>query len=216
MQAATPDLSIIGATGIPGGTVSVTLALAGDDEKNGVSADADIRFPTDQLEFFPPVAANCRVDDHIAATHQIGGTLSEAGLLSLAIFVRNLQVVPLGDGVLATCDFHILSTAALGSAPLHFDFVDLGDSNGLDLPVSGLDGAVTIGQARPACACDCDASGMVTVDELIRGVRIVLGEIELNACAAADTDGDGLSSIAELIQGVNATLLGCPGIVVLH
>lgn len=53
---------------------------------------------------------------------------------------------------------------------------------------------------------DCDGSGRVTIDELIAGVRIALGEAPLATCAALDDDGDGVVGIAELIAAVGLAL----------
>ncbi|MDX2165563.1 MAG: hypothetical protein SF182_00805 [Deltaproteobacteria bacterium] len=64
----------------------------------------------------------------------------------------------------------------------------------------------------PAAACpgDCNADAAVTVDEIVRGVRIALGEAPLADCPAADADGDGPVSVSDLIAAVNAALSGCP------
>lgn len=60
-----------------------------------------------------------------------------------------------------------------------------------------------------SCAGDCDGDGVVTVNELILGVTIVLGSAAVDACPAFDRNGDGTVEISELIQGVNALLGGC-------
>jgi glucoamylase len=60
-----------------------------------------------------------------------------------------------------------------------------------------------------ACRGDCDDDGEVTVDELMRGVRIVLGSTPPAACAALDTDGDGAVMVDELIGAVRHALKGC-------
>jgi len=62
----------------------------------------------------------------------------------------------------------------------------------------------------PACPGDCNADGLVTVDELVKGVNIALGILPLDDCAAFDTDGSGTVTVDELIKGVNAALTGCP------
>ena len=62
--------------------------------------------------------------------------------------------------------------------------------------------------AVAALAGDCDGSGVVTIDELVRGVNIGLDEIPLDACPAFDVDGDGAISIGELILAVNRALNG--------
>lgn len=60
------------------------------------------------------------------------------------------------------------------------------------------------------CPVDCDASGGVGVDELMRAVRITLGEEAVASCLAADLYGDGAVTVDELLAGVAAALAGCP------
>ncbi len=59
------------------------------------------------------------------------------------------------------------------------------------------------------CAGDCDDSGGVSIDELIRGVRIALGMELVEQCATIDENGDGDVSIAELIGAVRSALTAC-------
>ena len=63
--------------------------------------------------------------------------------------------------------------------------------------------------ADGACAGDCDGDGAVRIDELVRGVRIALGESGADACAVADRNADGAVSIDELVAAVTAALAGC-------
>jgi hypothetical protein len=65
------------------------------------------------------------------------------------------------------------------------------------------------GSAAPACPGDCDQSGVVAINELITGVRIILGEALLSACGSLDTDNSGTLEIAELIRAVLSSLEGC-------
>jgi hypothetical protein len=59
------------------------------------------------------------------------------------------------------------------------------------------------------CVGDCDDSGTVTVDELIRGVNIALGLVPLDNCGSFDANGNGGVTVNELVQAVNAALEGC-------
>jgi len=59
------------------------------------------------------------------------------------------------------------------------------------------------------CGGDCDGDGAVSISELVRAVRIGLGDAEGAECSAADTNGDRRVTIDELIQAVNAALEGC-------
>jgi K319-like protein/Regulator of Chromosome Condensation (RCC1) repeat protein/regulator of chromosome condensation (RCC1) repeat-containing protein len=61
-----------------------------------------------------------------------------------------------------------------------------------------------------ACIGDCNADGRVSVDELIRGVNIALGTLDVDACPSVDRNADGAVSISELIAAVGAALNACP------
>jgi hypothetical protein len=82
-----PELSVTGGTGVPGGTVSVTLALADDVANAGVSAGVFLRFSAEALEFFEPVADSCAVAERLSDTHGVAGNLDEVDLLNLEVFV---------------------------------------------------------------------------------------------------------------------------------
>jgi len=65
---------------------------------------------------------------------------------------------------------------------------------------------------HPTCVGDCDRDGIVSIDELVRGVAMALGESAAASCAAADTNSDLIVSIAELVTAVRHALDGCePG-----
>jgi hypothetical protein len=66
------------------------------------------------------------------------------------------------------------------------------------------------GAPARACVGDCDGSGQVTVEELVRGVGIALGNVDLSECTALDADANGEISITDLITAVNNALNGCP------
>ncbi len=59
------------------------------------------------------------------------------------------------------------------------------------------------------CDGDCDGDGAVSIAELIRGVNIALGSLEVGECPAFDINDDGMVSINELISAVNDALNGC-------
>lgn len=59
------------------------------------------------------------------------------------------------------------------------------------------------------CPGDCNVDDRVTIDELVRGVAIALGEQDRRDCLALDRDGDAVISIAEIIAAVAAALNGC-------
>lgn len=59
------------------------------------------------------------------------------------------------------------------------------------------------------CLGDCNGDGRISVDELVRGVAIALGNVPFAACAAFDRNGDEEVAVHELISAVNAALTGC-------
>jgi len=62
------------------------------------------------------------------------------------------------------------------------------------------------------CPGDCNGSGTVTVDELVKGVNIALGVAEVGTCSAFDATGDLAVTIDELVKAVRAALEGCPAV----
>jgi hypothetical protein len=213
-----PTLSVTGGSGRRGEPVSVVVGLANDSANAAVTADLDVDFPTDLVSFTPPVRTNCTIAPRLAATHQVGGTVPTDGTLRLAIFARGMDIVPLGDGDLATCRFDILPDAMDSPAPLTIAFTLLGNPSGLPLPVTAADGAIAITDAPnqptptvvPAtCAGDCNGDGEVLVNEVILGVNIALENQPLSVCPVADTDGDGVVLIGEIITAVKHVIGGC-------
>jgi hypothetical protein len=60
-----------------------------------------------------------------------------------------------------------------------------------------------------ACVGDCDGDRIVMVNELVRGVGILLGAQPVSACPAFDADRDGSVAVNELVAGVGNALAGC-------
>ncbi len=60
-----------------------------------------------------------------------------------------------------------------------------------------------------SCVGDCDQSAQVTIEELIRLVRIALGEERVTACPAGDRNSDGSVTVDEVIAAVRVALDGC-------
>ncbi len=55
---------------------------------------------------------------------------------------------------------------------------------------------------------DCNSDFLVTVDEIVAGVTIAIGDSALERCPAADADGNGEVTIDELIRAVGELLNG--------
>jgi hypothetical protein len=62
----------------------------------------------------------------------------------------------------------------------------------------------------PVCTGDCNQDGLVTVDELVKGVNIALGLLPVEDCTSFDRNEDGSVTVDELVIAVNAALVGCP------
>lgn len=58
------------------------------------------------------------------------------------------------------------------------------------------------------CVGDCAGTGMVTINDLVLGVNIVLGDQPATACPAFE-DPEGKVEIAQLVKGVRNALNGC-------
>ena len=71
------------------------------------------------------------------------------------------------------------------------------------------DSIVVFTRLGKPCAGDCSNDGSVTVDELVMGVNIALGNESIRACMAFDPGGDDLVTVDELVKAVNNALSGC-------
>ena len=118
---------------------------------------------------------------------------------------------PIPDGsTLFTCNVQIEDTASVERAyPLTCDRIEVGDPIGNLLPSTCEAGTITVVE-RPRCTGDCDGSGVVTVNELVRLVNVSLQAAPVTDCPAGDPNLDGVISINELVQAVNNSLSGCP------
>jgi len=67
---------------------------------------------------------------------------------------------------------------------------------------------VTPTVTTPTCVGDCDGSKAVTIDELVKGVNIALGEAALTECDAFGTES---VTVDKLVRAVGNALRGCQG-----
>lgn len=166
-----PELSLTGGTGVPGGTVSVTLALDRDTADDAVSAGIDLVFPDDTLEFFEPVANSCAVASRLEDTHAIGGRLLEPGVLNLEVFVAGTPnpLPPLGDGDIATCDFRIKEGVPTGTVAVEIDSPFLGDKDGMEIPVVTRGGSIVIVEQLPTMTPTVTSTPQSTATATVTG-----------------------------------------------
>ena len=76
-------------------------------------------------------------------------------------------------------------------------------------PCESSDECIVAGSAS-YCAGDCNNNGSVTVDEILKGINVALGNSLIGDCLAFDLDASSTITVDELITGVNAALAGCP------
>jgi len=65
------------------------------------------------------------------------------------------------------------------------------------------------GAGTDVCAGDCNNDISVTVDEILIGVNIALGQTPPGSCGAFDSDGSGTVTVDEIVLAVQAALEGC-------
>lgn len=69
-------------------------------------------------------------------------------------------------------------------------------------------GAVSVIRAASSIPGDCDGNGRTSIDELTRGVGILLSVDALESCPALDLNGDDEVTVDELVRAVAAALSG--------
>lgn len=80
---------------------------------------------------------------------------------------------------------------------------------GVVLAAVGVWAAIAAGPAA-ACPGDCNGDGRVSINELVTGVNIALGNDEMRMCPEFATSNLDRVVIADLVRGVIAALEGCP------
>src|SRR5215468_2980410 len=102
---------------------------------------------------------------------------------SVKLLVLSLvDVNPIPDGsVLYSCTVAISAIAPDGTYPLDTNQEGASTPDGEAVPTEGIDGAVIVAGGA-ICAGDCDGSGQVTINDLIRGVNVLLTTAPPSAC----------------------------------
>jgi len=110
---------------------------------------------------------------------------------------------------LSVVDATIQTDGSVGSSEL---LVVAGElcADGIDNDLDGLfDSEDPDCDAGLRCPGDCTGEGEVTIDELIRGVEIALGQRTVAACESMDRDRNLRITVDELIGAIDAALHGC-------
>lgn len=182
-----PELSVDGGTGVPGGTVAVTVSLSDDVDDAGVSAGLDLRFGAESLEFFEPVADSCAVAERLSDTHGVAGRLLDVDLLNLEVFVAGTPnpPPPLGNGEIVTCDFRIKDGVPAGTVALEIEAPYLGDADGGQIPVRVRNGSVRIIAEPPTSTPTATATPQPTDTPTATATATITGEPTATATATS-------------------------------
>jgi hypothetical protein len=135
----------------------------------------------------------------------------------------------LGSTVGGNIPLHVLNqvTNSPSTRPAYTALLSVGDVNAVDQtcgpavppcqvtasnpdPTSDVvtsDGNVLV---SGGCNGNCDYSGQVSVDDILKMVNIALGNDPMGSCPAGDSNGDGQITVDEILAAVNNALSGCP------
>jgi hypothetical protein len=139
------------------------------------------------------------------------------------LFAIDLQV---GATVGGNVPLHVLNQVSDGPSPrpAFRALLSVGDVNAVDqtcgttIPpcsdpnsasqVVFQDGSVLV---SGGCNGNCEYSGQVSVDDILKMVNIALANDTIGSCPAGDSNGDGQITIDEILAAVNNALNGFPG-----
>lgn len=129
------------------------------------------------------------------------------------------------DGANGQIPLHIINQVSDSSRPQFTAFLSVGDKLAADqtcVPVTGQPpcnstdsvsqvmttdaGISVVTPTVPPCIGDCDHGGDVSAGELLKGLDILLGNIDPSACDAWDGD----VTAGKLLTGLDNLLQGCP------
>jgi len=200
-------VNIGNALGAPGDAVQVTVSL----DASGVSIAATANDITLSTQAFTLDPAACHVNSGIGKSLSASTLSSDATNTTVRVLVQSSQnTTAIPNGPLYTCALRIAATALPGTYRLDNALALATTSEGTTITgVGGTHGAVTVSLIGRACSGDCDGNGTITIDELIVGVNIALGNRPVDDCLSLDPNGDAMVTINELIAAVGNAVNGC-------
>ena len=137
----------------------------------------------------------------------IQGTVGQ--LVLGGYIVAILEPIITGVSDLDSLDFALGQFAPTFDQPLRIPAHETFPLGGFGALIVGT--PVEIGERAgpPPCLGDCNASGVVTVDEILTLVNIALALTPPQACDLTDAGADGVVTIAEIVAAVHNALAGC-------
>jgi len=140
---------------------------------------------------------------------EVSGCLSEFPASNCGIVQATVELQPLG-ATSENVEFFSFEGVAPGSYVLRVDppcsnfgcwvptVVDVSEQN-----------IFILIPMQTSCIGDCNNDCVVRIDEVVRGVGILLGEQPLSVCSPLDRDFSGTISVEELVASVDFGLGGC-------
>jgi len=198
-------LNLVASAASPGGIACVAANLNSTGTPVG-RAGNDLQF--DPAAFTP---GECVINPSIGSGSTTAATMSDVvGAGAETITVSTSGSTSLPEDTLYTCAFTVAADRSDGLYPIGCAAF-ASDVLGGDVATMTADADVVVTD----CTGDCDGDGQVTIGEVIRVVRIFLGQPLCDphdpslSCPVADTDHSNSVSIAEVIQSANRFMTSC-------
>ncbi len=204
----TVTIVLASASAAPGELTTIEVTL-GSPAELAVGVQNDIVFPPGLRVVSCAVNPGIRKESTVFSLTPVGCTpgVSCQSVTALVLSIRDTSAI--ADGALIySCMAQTASTVAPGTV-LRLTCLnpDASTARGEPLPAACSDGSVQVVARR--CPGDCDGDGSVSIDELVTGVGIALGDHSVGICPAFDRNMNGLVTIDEIVAATRRALSGC-------
>lgn len=191
----------------PGDAVHLRVSLGSTNAMVAAVAH-EITFPSDVVTLDPK---DCSLNPAVPKELRADVVDESEDATTVRIVVqssRNLDSI--ADGPLYTCSFLVSPLALPGTYTIASGFAAAYAASGAEFRnVRGTSGEITVSLIGEPCIGDCNASGNVTVDEILTGVSMALGVVDVGSCPEFDGDVSGTITVDELVTTVTNGLDGC-------
>jgi hypothetical protein len=135
------------AIGAPGSSAGVTSTLTGGGGKVA-TVGFDVLFDVNIVDIQP---SDCVIAPRLSATHTLAPFLPQPGRLRLGVFDLVPPLNTFEDGDLATCTFHINTSAPLGVSQLTMQNLEVSDNSvpPVVLPSTAANGEIAVSLVTP-------------------------------------------------------------------
>lgn len=150
------------------------------------------------------------IGSRAVAALELSGCLSEFPASNCGIVQATVELQPLGETSLNS-EFFSFRGVAPGSYTLRVDppCTLFGCWVPTAIVVAEEDIFVRI-PMQTSCIGDCNNDCVISIDEVVRGVGISLGDHLLSTCPPFDRDFSGSLAVDEIVSSVSFALDGCP------